>query len=70
MPLRVPAAAGVAAAEELDPDLDLVVAARAECREVVALVRVALGRVEEREQGVRQAVCGKVAEAARARAVD
>ena len=60
----------MAAEEELDLDLDLVVAVRAECQEVVALVRAALGRVEEREQGVRQAVCGKVAEAAQAREVD
>ncbi len=67
---RVRAAAGVAGEEELDPDLDLVVAARAECREAVAPVREALGRVEELEQLVTQAVCGKAPVAARARAVD
>jgi hypothetical protein len=60
----------VVAGEELDPDLDLAVEVRAECPEVVALVLAALARVEEPEQAVTQAVCGKAAEAARALVVD
>ena len=58
------------AGEEPDPDLDLAVEVRAECPEAVALVPAALARVEEPEQAVTQAVCGKAAEVARALVVD
>jgi hypothetical protein len=60
----------VVAAEGLDPDLDLAVEVRAECQEAVALVLAALARVEDPEQLVTQAVCGKAAEVARALVVD
>ena len=69
MPLRVRAAAGVAAGEEPDLDLDLAVV-RAECQEAVALVPAASARVEDPEQLVTQAVCGKAAEVARALVVE
>jgi hypothetical protein len=60
----------VAAGEEPDLDLDLAVEVRAECQEAVALVPAASARVEDPEQLVTQAVCGKAAEVARALVVD
>jgi hypothetical protein len=69
LPLRVRAAAGGAGEEEPDLDLDLAAAVRAECPEAVAPVLEVLARVEQPEQLLTQAVCGKAA-AARALVVD